>query len=288
MPINYQAALRHAFPPVEGSYTRRDAQLYALSTGWGRDPLDPLELPFVYEHGFKVAPTFAATLGFVSIRDANLGIDYTRVVHGAQALTLHSPLPEAADYRCVTRIAEIIDRGAGKGAIIELERTLTERHHGTLLATSVMSAFCRADGGFGGPVTSAPPPHPLPDDPPDHEIDLAPPAHGALLYRLNGDYNPLHADPEFARRAGFDRPVLHGLAVYGEVARVALTHLAEGDVSRFESITCRFTSPVFPGEALRCQLWQRNATVSFRVLVTERGVTALDNGRIELRGPARA
>lgn len=283
MGLDYQTLLAHDFPVVEQTYTERDCMLYALSIGFGRDPLAAADLRYVYERDLRVAPTLAVALGFRSIREAQLGIDYTRVVHSEQRLTLHAPLPAAATVLCQTRVAEVVDKGEGRGAILYLERTLRDKASGTHLATSTMAAFCRGDGGFGGPVTQAPAPHRLPESAPDAVVTIALPAHIALLYRLSGDYNPLHADPAVAARAGFERPILHGLQVYGEVAREALQRYASGDAARFASIDCRFTGSLFPGDTIDIAFWRDGNTLGFRVSPQGRSGVALDNGRIQLQ-----
>ncbi|QHE84187.1 MaoC/PaaZ C-terminal domain-containing protein [Hydrogenophaga sp. BPS33] len=283
MPLDYQRLLAHEFPVVEQTYTERDCMLYALSVGFGRDPLAAADLPYVYERDLRVAPTLAVALGFRSIREAQLGIDYARVVHSEQRLTLHAPLPSAATVLCRTRVAEAVDKGEGRGAILYLERTLHDKATGTHLATSTMAAFCRGDGGFGGPVTQAPAPHALPERAPDRVVSIALPANIALYYRLSGDYNPLHIDPAVAARAGFQRPILHGLQVYGEVAREALLHDAGGDAARFVGIDCRFTGSLYPGDTIDVSFWQQGDALGFRVTPQGRDGVALDNGRIALK-----
>jgi acyl dehydratase len=282
MSLDYKNLLAHEFPIVEQTYTERDCMLYALSVGFGRDPLAASNLPYVYERDLRVAPTLAVTLGFRSIREAGLGIDYTRVVHSEQRLEVHAPLPPSATVLCRTRIAEAVDKGVGRGAILYLERTLHDQATGNLLATSTMAAFCRADGGFGGPVTQAPAPHSLPERAPDAVVPIFLPANIALLYRLNGDYNALHVDPAVAMRAGFKQPILHGLQVFGEVAREALFRYAGGEAARLASIACRFTGSIFPGDTVEVAFWVDGNTLGFRVVPQGRENFALDNGCIQL------
>ena len=184
--------------------------------------------------------------------------------------------------RCTTRVAEVVDKGPGRGAILYLARTLTDQATGARLAMSTMAAFCRADGGFGGPVTQAPPPHAIPDRAPDEVATVALPLNAALLYRLSGDYNPLHADPAFAARAGFSRPILHGLQPFGEVARLVLQGPAGGDPARLQAMGCRFTGTLFPGDAVQVQLWREPQGLAFRVRPVGREGVALDNGWVRL------
>ena len=282
MSLDYNALLAHGFPVAEQTYTARDCMLYALSVGFGRDPLAAADLPYVFERDLRVLPTMAVALGFRSIREEQLGIDYTRVVHSEQRLELHALLPTAATVTSHTRVAEVVDKGEGRGAILYLERTLRDKASGTRLATSTMAAFCRGDGGFGGPVTQAPAPHRLPERAPDAVVSIELPPNIALLYRLSGDYNPLHADPAVAQRAGFERPILHGLQVYGEVAREAVQRYADGDAQRLRSITCRFTGSLFPGDTIDLAFWRDGDTLGFRVSPQGRPGVALDNGCVLL------
>lgn len=282
MTLDYARLRALQFPVVEHAYTERDCMLYALSVGFGRDGQAEADLPFIHERDLRVAPTMAVTLGFRSIRDANLGVDYTKVVHSGQTLELHAPLPSSTTVSCETRVAEVVDKGPGRGAILFLERTLSDKLTGTLLATSTMAAFCRADGGFGGPVTQAPPPHAIPERAPDKIVRVSLPLNIAMLYRLSGDYNPLHIDPAVAARAGFERPILHGLQPYGEVGRVVLQAHAGGDPSRLKAIGCRFTGTLYPGDEVEVELWRDDDVVSFRVRPTGREGTALDNGFVRL------
>lgn len=283
MTLDYRKLMAHQFPLVEQTYTERDSMLYALSVGFGRDPLREPDLPYVFERDLRAAPTMAVALCFRSMREAQLGVDYTRVVHGEHLLRLHASLPAAATVVCHTRIAEVIDRGAGKGALLFIERVISDKHSGVKLATSTMSAFCRGDGGFGGPVTTLPAAHPIPGRAPDAQFTIDLPANAALLYRLSGDFNPLHADPQFAARAGFERPILHGLQVYGEIGRILLQEFAGNDPARFQEMACRFTGTVFPGDTLTLHCWREDGAISFRALAHGRPGAVIDNGRAVVR-----
>jgi len=283
MAIDYHKALALDIPAVEQTFTERDTMLYALGLGLGSDPLDEADLRYVYEKGLRVFPTMPVAQAFVSLRAIDLGIDYTKMVHGEQSLRLHAPLPVAGTLVGKTRVTEIVDRGAGKGALVYLERELRERSTGALLATAGMSAFCRADGGFGGPVTEGPAPHKLPERTADAQVDIPTVPQAALIYRLSGDLNPLHADPGVARKAGFDRPILHGLATFGIVARAVVSDVLGHDGSRLESFAGRFSAPVFPGETIRVELWRDGEAVSARASSVQRGTVVFNNGRATLR-----
>ena len=291
--INYQQLKARAFAPVNQHYTQRDTMLYALSLGIGNDPLDTSNLPFVYEgmdKPLQAMPTLSAVLGYPGFwaKEADTGIDWVKLVHGEQRTTIHQPIPAAAQVIGNTRITHIIDKGAGKGAMVVSERTV-EGADGSLYATLQQVTFCRGDGGYsqqlGGQPSDAPLPAlaATPDTAPQwiREHRIRPEA--ALLYRLMGDYNPLHADPRVAQAAGFDKPILHGLATYG-IAGWALTQrVCGGDPSALQSLDVRFSSPVYPGETIRTELWVDGKVVSFRARAVERDIVVLNNGRAELR-----
>lgn len=263
------------------SYTDRETLLYALSVGMGRDPLDALELPYVYEgHGLKALPSMATVLMRIPVLES--GLDLPGVLHGEQRLVLHQPLPPAGELLCDSRIAAVHDRGVEKGAIVLMEARGRRATDDAPLFTATSVLFARGDGGCGGPGGRPPRPHAMPERRPDGTLRLETRADQALLYRLNGDRNPLHADPAVAGRTGFAVPILHGLCSYGSACRGLLQAVAGYDHRRITGLDVRFTSPVFPGEALEMDYWLDGATVSFRCRIPARGVVALDNGRCSL------
>lgn len=289
MPIDYQQIKSHAFPEVRQTYQDRDTMLYALGLGVGQDPVDPHALAYVYEGspgGLRVLPTQAVVLGHPGfwVQDPALGIDWVRILHGEQRLQVHRPLPSAATVIGRNRVTRIIDKGEGKGALIVVERRL-EDEAGDLYATVESVSFCRGDGGYsrqrgGQPSDTAPEPLlPTPEDrPPDHVDVQAIRPEAALIYRLLADRNPLHADPEIARRAGFPRPILHGLAAYGMACRAVLRQCAGDDPTRLRGFHLRFAAPVFPGETLRTEIWNAGEALRFRARVVERDVVVLSHG----------
>lgn len=282
MPIDYPAILGRQFATDIVSYSARDTMLYALSLGLGADPVDAHQLRFVYEDNLVALPTLACVLGYRSIRDLNLGIDYSRVVHGDQSLTMHRPLPAAGTLASSGRVEDVIDRGADRGAMLVLQRTLTNQLSGELLAELRMGILCRGDGGFSATTRSVPAAHLLPERVPDTTFEQATSPQMALLYRLNGDFNPLHADPGTARRAGFERPILHGLATFGIATRAVMWTVCNFDPSRIRTVAGRFSAPVYPGDTLRTDVWRDGSLVSFRTTAVERSVAVLNNGRVEL------
>jgi acyl dehydratase len=283
MAIDYDRLTSLTIPEVTQTYGPKDCILYALGVGLGLDPLDEHELAFVYEKSFRVLPTQACVLGYPGfwLRDLDTGVEWRKVVHGEQSLVLHRPLRSSGTVIGRTRIVDIVDKGVGKGAIIYVERILRDAADGAPIATVLQTTFCRGDGGFGGPVRPQPKPHDLPERPPDRVVDMPTAPNAALIYRLSGDYNPLHADPAAAREAGFPRPILHGLATFGVAGHAVLRALCDYEPARMRSIQGRFSAPVYPGETIRIELWGEE-TVSFRARVVERDVIAINNGRAKI------
>ena len=205
-----------------------------------------------------------------------------RLVHGEQSMTLHAPLPVEGIVRAKTRVSEIIDRGAGKGALLYSGREILTAD-GTRLATVSGTVFLRGDGGFGGPAGPAKPPHPTPERAPDAIVDLPTRPEAALLYRLNGDLNPLHIDPQVAARAGFARPILHGLCTFGVVAHALLRTCCDYAPEKFGRMDMRFSAPVFPGETIRTEIFHEEGGAAFRARVVERDVIVGSNGLFRTR-----
>jgi acyl dehydratase len=284
MPIMYERLMALRIPEVAQAYMEKDAILYALGVGLGRDPMDVDELPFVYEKHLKVLPTFAAVLGWPGfwVRDLDTGIDWVKVVAGEQGLVLHRPLAPRGTVIGRTRVTEIIDKGAGKGAHVYSERELIDGASGERIATVTHTTVCRGDGGFGGPKRAAPAVHPIPQRAPDLVCERGTRPEAALIYRLSGDPNPLHVDPAVAQAAGFPRPILHGLASFGIACHGILKCVCDQDPGKLKAISGRYSAPVFPGETIRTEMWRDGPVVSFRARVVERDVIALDNGRCEL------
>lgn len=287
MAINYQKLKEWPFPEVEQSYTAKDSILYALGLGLGADPMDKDQLRFVYEDGLQALPTMAVVLGGSGAwsRNPETGINWKLVLHGEQSLVLHKPLPAAATILGHTEIEEIVDKGAQKGALIYSRRDIRNKETGELLASLNSTSFLRGDGGFGGPSGPAKPVHALPERAPDLHCDIPTLPQAALIYRLSGDYNPLHADPEVAKAAGFAKPILHGLCTYGVAGRALLQSLCGYDPARLKRMDVRFSSPVYPGETIRTEIWREGGGASgFRCRVLDRDVVAINNGFAEIAG----
>jgi acyl dehydratase len=281
MPFEHASLTTHVFPESRQDYKPRDTILYALGLGVGDDPVDPGQLRFVYERGLRALPTLGVVLahpGFWA-SDPALGIDWVRMLHVGQGLTLHRPLPVEASVVARQRIVDVIDRGVEKGALLYYERDVIDAATGDLLATVRQTLLCRGNGGFGGPAREVPDAVRIPERAPDQIVERKTLPQTALLYRLSGDVNPLHADPAVAAKAGFSRPILHGLATYGIAAYALLSAMCGSDPERLREFDVRFTAPVFPGETIRTELWREGDAVLLRASVLERNKIVLDNGR---------
>jgi acyl dehydratase len=282
--LSYERIMAYRPVDIRVSYGERECILYALGIGMGMDPLDPGELKFVYERaGLEAFPTMAVVLGWPGrMTDPALGIDERLVVAGDLKVTLHRPLAAQATLVSRPRVKEVIDKGRGNAAIIQNTRELVGED-GKPVATVDSSTFARKHGGFGGKVRETPVPHAVPESAPELICDLATPPNLALLYRLNGDENPLHADPQRAKAAGFDRPILHGAASFGIAARAILRTYADYRPGRLKSIEARFSRPVFPGDIIRTEIWREGERVSFKCRVVSRNDIVLSNGLAILR-----
>ena len=288
MPLDYQKLKSMKIEPLRHSYTRRDTMLYALGLGVGaHDAVDAGDLKYVYEKSLVALPMQAVTLAArpLLLTQPEFGINFRMLLHAEQSLVLHKPLPVEGTVLGELSIDEIYDKGVAKGAILYMSRKLFDAASGDLLATMSTVSFLRGDGGCGGKTEGAPKPRAVPADrAADLQVPTAASHNQALLYRLSGDYNPLHVDPEAAAAAGFDRPILHGLCHYGMAGRALLRALCGDDPARLRRLDTRFTSPVYPGEPLHVEIWNIDAgDASFRVVASDRNVTVQDYGRFEFK-----
>jgi acyl dehydratase len=284
MPIDPEKLLALRFPEIRQAYGWRDSIIYALGTGFGQDPTDERQLRFVDETRLKAVPTMANVLAYPGfwMRDLDTGIDWVKVVHGEHAMRLHRPLPPQGEVIGRTRIVDLVDKGPGKGALVYAERIVTDAASGETLATLLQTVFCRGDGGFGGKGEALRTPHPVPERAPDFSIDMPTHPQMALIYRLSGDLNPLHADPAVARKAGYDRPILHGLATYGVAGHGLMAALCDYEPERFLAIEGRFSAPVFPGEPITIDIWREEpGRAAFRARVATRNAVVFNNGLFE-------
>lgn len=280
------AALRALKIVTPHRYTEKDVMLYALGLGLGANPEDEDQLRFTYEGrlgGLQALPTFGGVTGYPGFwprERREIGIDWRRILNGEQAIHVHRPLPGAGQVTGTLTIESLIDKGPGKGAVLLSRRDVHDDASGELLCTITNTGMLRGDGGCGSFGDVLPPvPQPVPQRAPDLEVDWPVLPQAGLIYRLSGDFNPLHADPAMAREAGFDRPILHGAATWGMAGMVLLRALCDSEPARFRHFHARFTSPAYPGEVQRTQIWHTgDRQASFRVTVPARGVTVLDHG----------
>ena len=282
--LTLERLLSWPIPEVEQRYDARDSILYALGVGLGADPLDRNQLAFVYEEGLRALPTLPVVLGYPGfwLKDPALGADWKRVLHGEQGLTLHRPIPPSGHVIGRTRILDAADRGPDKGLFLYQQRDLTDAATQELLCSLAITSVLRGDGGIGGTGAELRRPHAVPERAPDRVVTLPTLPQAALIYRLSGDYNPLHADPEVGAAAGYPRPILHGLCTYGVAGHAVLQACCDYDPARLKRLDCRFTAPVFPGETIETALWLDGPRVSFVSRVVERDLRVLGNGLAEI------
>lgn len=284
MPINPEAIGTVSDPQVS-HWTSKDSLLYAVGVGAGQNPTDSRDLPFVTENSNGVAqrvlPTQAVVLADLTPAFVNIGsFNPAMLVHGEQKVVVHREIPAKGSASSTAEITAIWDKG--KGAVVEVTARAVDPDSGDPMFDLVMSAFIRGEGGWGGERGPSGAPNAAPEREPDMVLNETTRPEQALIYRLSGDRNPLHSDPTFAALAGFDRPILHGLCTYGFAGRALLHALCDSDPSRMASIEGRFSSPVFPGEALNVDVWREDDGAIFRVRGGD-GRTVFDAGRVVVR-----
>jgi acyl dehydratase len=289
MPIDIERVVGAGLLELRTSWTPDDVILYHLGLGAGTSPTDAGELAYVYEEGLKVLPSYGVVPVFPALTDMlalpGMDIDLAALLHGEQDLEIHAGLPPAAEVSTAARVTDVFDKG--RAAVIVLETvTTTNGDQPRRLFTNRFRAFVRGEGGFGGDAgpsqTLDPPPRQ-----PDHVAEFRTLPQQALLYRLSGDKNPMHADPAFAQRGGFERPILHGLCSYGIACKLVVDTVLDGDVGRVARFRARFAGVVFPGETIVVSMWERDDQVVVVADTAERGTPVLRNAAIDVRG-ARA
>jgi len=272
MPIDPAVAIGADLGETRFSWTSSDVLLYHLALGAGASPTDPAELPYVLEDRLRVLPTFGVVApGFrtfepPAVRFPGIDIDLSKVLHGTQSITVSGPVPASGEAVARSRIADVWDKE--KAAVIIQETTVTSAAGDPLWTTS-SAIFARGEGGFGGhrgPATAVE----VPDRGPDKVLEVPVLPQQALLYRLCGDRNPLHADPVFAARAGFERPILHGLCTYGMVCKSVVDSMLAGDVTRVASFATKFAGVVYPGETLRVRVWRTDTGYTVTATAADR------------------
>ena len=284
MPIDLEKALGAVLPAGSFSWTEKDVILYHLGLGAGNPPTDPNELAYTYEPKLKVLPSYAVVPAFPALAGVmavdGLSFNLMMLLHGEQDTEIHGPLPTSADTTSTGRIANIYDKG--KAALVVLEVT-TEDKAGQTLAVNRFSLFLRGEGGFGGEPGPSQTGEPAPDRTPDHVVESPTIPQQALLYRLSGDPNPLHADPDIAKMAGFDQPILHGLCSHGIVCKAAVDSVLGGDVAAVARYQVRFAGTVFPGETIVTSIWDEGDRLLLGAKTKERDTPVITNAVLTKR-----
>jgi acyl dehydratase len=286
MAIDYEKLLSRKFTDVVESYSAKDTMLYALGVGvgLGEAVLSDQELSYIYEENLIALPTMAVVLGHPGfwLKEPDVGIDWLKVLHVEHSIEMHRPLAASGTIRSKCYISEIVDLGEKKGALITWIRELTDELNGNPICCITQTGLARGDGGFGGPVRSSMQLKRVTaaqERSADIVVDLMTSSQSALIYRLSGDYNPLHAVPAAAAKAGFDRPILHGLCTFAIAGRALLMSVCDYEVARLKSMSVRFSSPVFPGETIRTELWmESDGFVRFQCWSVERDLLVLKDG----------
>lgn len=282
MAFDPQRLLNWDFGEQRQSYEARDAILYALGVGLPITPGESSDLNFLLEDRLRVLPSFAVTLATPGMwpKTPALEVDWVKVLHMAHAARFHRPLPARGEIVSRAKITELYDRGADKGSVCILQRDVRDAKDGALYCTIDQTVAMRGNGGFGGaPMPKMERPE-MPVRQADHIESVQTSERAALIYRLSGDVNPLHADYDVARKAGYDRPILHGLALYGTACAVILRAFCCGEPARMKSLNLRFAGVVMPGDRLDFACWKEDGRVLFEVKVGDR--TVIDQGVSEI------
>ena len=283
MALDYDQLMATRIVDLPFSYRDTETMLYALSIGMGLDPLDANELPYVSE--LAGSPSTVPAMASVLVPDmfpADLGWDFSQVLHAEQRMQLYRPIPPAADLLINKRIVAAYDRGPKIGALVMFEAEGRLAKDDTVIFSIGNTIVARGDGGFGGPKGKGPKPHRAPRREPDLSCELSTRQEQGLLYRLNGDRNPLHADPALAQSVGYDVPILHGLCTFGVACHAILKTICNYDYTLFAGMDARFSSPVLPGDTITTDMWQDGNIVSFQCTVKERDVVVVRNGKCTL------
>ena len=249
MAIDPDYLLAREWPEITHRYTEKDSMLYALGVGLGRDPLSQDELRFVYEDGLKVVPTQAVTLahpGFWAA-EKDINLDWVKLLHLGQEIIWHQPLPTAGEVAATTRFTDVGDKGARVGALIVTERVVRLVKTGEDIATVITTILARGDGGFSSERRSVTQEKDrVPDRQPDIVCDLPTFSQQALLYRLSGDLNPLHASPQVAGDAGYSQPILHGLCTMGVATHALMKVCCHYEPERLQRNSASLFCPCLP------------------------------------------
>ena len=283
--MNLNALITRRFPVVRHDYSAKDTILYALGVGVGGNPLDPGELPFVYEKSLRIIPSQASVIAYPGpwLTEPELGINYVKVLHGEQSVMFERHLKPSGSVRGEYEVIGVDDKGPEKGAVVFFEKRIIDAHDEALICRVRSTYFLRGDGGCGSWGKSWGVPEALPTRTPDRVIDVPTIPRLALIYRLSGDLNPVHIDPGVAAKAGFAKPILHGLSTFGIACFGIVRQLCGGNPDRMTEIFARFSRPVFPGDTIRLELLEEGDAWRFRARVVERDEIVLDRGLVRLK-----
>jgi len=261
------------------TYGEKEVMLYALGVGAGVE-----QLAFTYERDLKVLPTFGVIPAFPALMNMGgaMQVNPMMVLHGEQRIELFAPIPTRGTLTTSPVIKGVYDKG--KGALIVVDADTVDEK-GTLLFRNTFGTFARGEGGFGGDRGPSGPKNVPPDRKPDTVVEMKTLAQQALIYRLSGDMNPLHADPDFAKMAGYDRPILHGLCTFGHVGRAVLQSYCGDDPAKLRAFEVRFSGVVFPGETIVTEMWQESKTaIILQARTKERGEVAISAASATISG----
>lgn len=283
--MDLEAVKAFRFPPTEQLYSNKDSILYALGLGFGERPEDPHHLQFVYEQNLKSVPSMCAVLAHPGlwVSAPSLKIDWQKLLHGEQSFEILQALPPAGNVRAEYEILAVEDRGSGKGSVLHMVKRLYDAESGVRIASLRSLYMLRGDNGQGSFGIAPSPLSALPDCSPSQIVNIRTLPQSALVYRLSGDLNPIHADPVAAMRAGFPSPILHGLCTMGIAVRGLIETVAEGDPERLAQVALRFSQPVMPGETISLEIFDSADGIRFRARALERNVVVLDRGSAVLR-----
>jgi acyl dehydratase len=281
--MDFEKVVNREFPRTEQAWTFKDSILYALGTGYAAEPLDPKHLHFLYEDGLVAVPTYANVLGHPGMwaRDPEYGINWKKLLHAEQRLILHKPLPAEGRIHGIHKVMGLRDKGEASGVFLHQHKQVVDADSGETIATVINTLVLRGDGGCGDFGEAPAELQKLPEDKPEKVIEVGSTEMQPLIYRLSGDLNPLHIDPEVAKTAGFPRPILHGLATKGLAGYALLKAYCDFDASKLKSMALRFSKPVMPGDKISFEFWNPEpGLIRFRAKVD--GAMVLDRGTAEI------
>jgi acyl dehydratase len=264
MTLHYETLKKWKIKDIERTYTAKDTILYALGVGIGQNPLDESQLQFILEDRLRALPAMSVVLAYPPLWywEAGTTVDPVKVVHAEQGYVMHRPLPISGTVIGQTKITDVIDKGISVGALLRSENQLIDKKDQSLICTVTSASMARGDGGCGGDSDNQKE-YEFPSGLPDAQISISTLPQAALLYRLSGDFNPLHADPKHALKAGFSRPILHGRMSFGLANWALIQAFCPTQPELLIEMSARFAKPVIPGETLLTKMWRKDKKIWF-------------------------